>query len=152
MKRRLAISLAAILTTLAPMAAAAGGGQAPLGTGQLAFNGGVGLGRAPLPLYVGLDGAVHPDVTVGGDVFISSRLGDVTLMGRVDYHWNRLLGIPRDGDFYLGAGLVVADYGLWPRLLVGGRWFFSERVGLNLEIGGENKWAGGLLGVTVKIN
>lgn len=120
--------------------------------GQLAFNGGVGLGRAPLPLFVGIDGAVHPDVTVGGDVFVSSRLNDVTLMGRVDYHWNRLLGIPRDGDFYLGAGLVVADYGLWPRLLLGGRWFFSDCVGLNLEIGGESKWAGGLLGVTVKIN
>jgi outer membrane immunogenic protein len=152
MMRSFAFPFVAALVTLAPAAKAAGGGQAPLSTGQLAFNGGVGLGRAPLPLYVGLDGAVHPDVTVGGDLFVSSRLNGVTLMGRVDYHWNRLLGIPRDGDLYLGAGLVVADYGLWPRLQVGGRWFFSERVGLNLELGGESKWAGGLFGVTVKTN
>lgn len=152
MSRLLKPALAAAVLAFASSASAAGGGQAPLATGQLAFNGGVGLGRAPLPLFVGLDGAVHPDVTVGGDVFVSSRLSDVTLMGRVDYHWNRLLGIPRDGDFYLGAGVVVADYGLWPRLQLGGRWFFSERVGLNLEIGGESKWAGGLFGVTVKIN
>ncbi len=152
MVRSRASALLTVLAVSLPGKASAAGGQAPLAQGQLAFNGGVGLGRAPLPLFVGLDGAVHPDVTVGGDLFVSSRMNDVTLMGRVDYHWNRLLGIPRDGDFYLGAGVVVADYGLWPRLQIGGRWFFSERVGLNLEIGGESKWAGGLFGVTVKIN
>ncbi len=126
-------------------------GEAPLSPGQLAFNGGLGLGRSPLPLYAGLDVSVHRDVTLGGDVFVSTGAGGIAAMGRGDYHWNRLLGIPRQGDFYLGLGLVLGDWGLYPRLQLGGRWFFNDRVGLNLELGGATKEVGGLFGVTVKL-
>ena len=122
-----------------------------MGAGQLAFNAGVGLGKAPLPLYVGLDVGVHRDVTLGGDVFIFTRAGDIALMGRGDYHFNRLLAIPREGDFYLGAGLFFSGSGLYPRLQLGGRWFFSPTFGLNLEVGGATNAASGLFGFTMRL-
>lgn len=149
MLRQASLGVFALVLAVPALASA---GEAPLSPGQLAFNGGLGLGRAPLPLYAGVDVSVHRDVTLGGDVFVSTGAGGIAAMGRGDYHWNRLLGIPRDGDFYLGLGLVLVDAGLYPRLQLGGRWFFNERVGLNLELGGASREVGGLFGVTVKLN
>lgn len=147
---RLRVLLSSVLGVLA-LSSVALAGEAPLSPGQLAFNGGVGLGRAPLPLYAGLDVSVHRDVTLGGDLFVSTGGGGIAAMGRGDYHWNRLLGIPREGDLYLGLGLVLGDWGLYARGQLGGRWFFNDRVGLNLEVGGATKEVGGLFGVTVKL-
>jgi len=126
-------------------------GEAPLPLGHAALNVGVGLGRAPLPVYVGADVAVHRDVTLGGTAFVSTGSGSLAALGRADYHWNRLLGIPREGDLYLGAGVVLAGAGLYPRVQLGGRWFWSDRMGLNLEFGGATREVGGLFGVTIKL-
>jgi hypothetical protein len=95
---------------------------------------------------------VHRDVTLGGTALVSTGTASVGLLGRADYHWNRLLGIPRDGDLYLGGGVVFTGSGLYPRIQLGGRWFWNERMGLNLELGGATKEAGGLFGITVKLN
>jgi hypothetical protein len=35
---------------------------------------------------------------------------------------------------------------------LGGRWFWSERMGLNLEFGGATREVGGLFGLTIKLN
>ncbi len=125
--------------------------EAPFALGQLALTAGAGLGRAPLPLFVGVDAAVHADATVGGAILVATQNYGLVGIARADYHWNRLLGIPRTFDFYLGAGVVVADLGLYPRIELGGRWFFTERTGVYLELGG-GRFVDGLLGITVKLN
>jgi hypothetical protein len=87
-----------------------------------------------------MDFAFHNDWTAGPVIKVVMD-EDVYLgaLGRVDYHWNRLLEIPRNWDFYLGANvgfLSGEDNGLDLGLQLGGRYYWSEKWGVNLEFGG----------------
>jgi len=42
--------------------------QGPVAKGQAQLNAGLGLSSWGLPIYVGVDFGVHPDVTVGGEI------------------------------------------------------------------------------------
>lgn len=60
-------------------------------------------------------------------------------MVKADYHWNYLIRIPENRDFYAGVragihfgGDIVPDLGIQ----VGGRWYWNEKWALNLELGG----------------
>ena len=129
-------------------------GAAPLSKDEKQLNFGTGISSYGIPAYVGLDFAVHNDWTVGPVVKVhiddDIRFG---ALGRVDYHWNRLLEIPSDFDFYLGAnvGFISGDeieFDLGFQL--GGRWYWSEKWGLNLEFGGGNGY-GTSLGLSMKL-
>ncbi len=129
-------------------------GTAPLSEGEKQLNFGTGLSGYGIPAYVGLDFAVHNEWTVGPVVKIhiddDIRFG---ALGRVDYHWNRLLEIPSEFDFYLGAnvGLISGDdleFDLG--LQLGGRWYWSEKWGLNVELGGGNGY-GTTVGLSMKL-
>ena len=81
-------------------------GAAPLSKGGKQLNFGLGFSGYGLPVYVGMDFAFHNDWTAGPAIRMvfddPFRFG---ALGRVDYHWNRLIGIPSNWDFYLGANL-----------------------------------------------
>ncbi len=131
-------------------------GEAPLAKGDKQLNFGVGLAYSTFPIYVGMDFAVHNDITVGGQIGLDMAYFDwISLMARGDYHFNRIIGIPKDFDFYAGAGVGVNigmgghSTGVGLNLHVGGRWYWSDKWGLNLEIGGGTTF-GGLLGVSMK--
>jgi hypothetical protein len=115
-------------------------GVAPLGKGDLQLNFGTGFTNYGLPVYVSLDIAVHKDVTLTPEVHVKFD-DDVRggVLFKADYHWNYLIGIPSNWDFYSGAR-VGLDFGndLDPDfgIQVGGRWYWSDKWGLNLEIGG----------------
>ena len=128
--------------------------QAPLSKGEKQLNFGIGASDNGLPVYVGMDFSIHNDVTVGPVVKIvfddEVRFG---ALARVDYHWNRLLEIPSNWDFYLGANVsfltgdeLETGFGLQ----LGGRWYWSDKWGLNLEFGGGNGY-GTTLGVSMKL-
>jgi outer membrane immunogenic protein len=150
---------------------ALGQGSLPKGGNQL--NLGVGLSSWGIPVYVGIDHGVHPDITVGGEFtyraykenwkkedYNHSILG---FSGNANYHFNRVLNIQQDWDFY--AGLNVGFYvwsspssyegsrssGLGLGGQVGGRYYLNDKLGLNLEFGGGNAFSGGKFGVTVKL-
>ena len=144
--------------------------QAPLEEGRMQLNGGFGFSNAGVPIYVGLDYGVYPDITVGGEISYRSVNDDgykysaIGLVANGNYHFNTVLNIPSEFDFYAGVsvgyyswsdntpsgyGRVAHSSGLVPYLQVGGRYFFSENFGLNLEIGGGNI-SGGKIGVTYK--
>ncbi len=62
------------------------------------------------------------------------------------------MGIPSNWDFYLGAsvGFISGnDFDFDIGLQVGGRWYWSDRWGLNLEFGGGTGY-GGAIGVSMK--
>jgi hypothetical protein len=129
-------------------------GQAPLSKGDKQLNFGLGFSGRGLPAYVGMDFAVHNDWTVGpvAKVVIDEDFG-FGLLGRFDYHWNRLIGIPSEWDFYAGASLGFIsgdDFDVDLGLQVGGRWYWSDKWGLNLEFGGGTGY-GGSLGVSMKL-
>lgn len=145
--------------------------QSPLDKGGVQLNAGVGFSGWGVPLYIGLDFGVGSDITLGvegsfrnynekyfNDHYRSTILG---ISGNGNYHFNRVLDIPSNWDFY--AGLNIGFYawtspdgylgehtsGLGLGLQVGGRYFISDNFGLNLEVGGGNAFSGGKFGITV---
>ncbi len=157
MKSALATGLLSIFSLIG-FAQEAGTGAAPLSKGQNQLNFGLSGFGGSLPVYVGVDFAVHNDVTVGPvaalDIF--DDRGFLRVGAKGDYHWNRLMGIPSNWDFYTGlnAGWRVDTYGENDSYLdiggqIGGRWYWSDRWGLNVELGFSGAVAGGL-GVSYK--
>jgi hypothetical protein len=134
-------------------------GQSPIGNGGQQFNVGLGLSEGGIPVYATYEFGVHDDVTVGPMAeFNLSNLAWLILSARADYHFNTLLSIPQTWDFYGGANLGFradfndnnADDGPQFGLQVGGRWYWNEKWGLNLEFSG-GKGFGTRFGVSLKM-
>jgi outer membrane immunogenic protein len=148
--------------------------QYPLAKGQNQVNVGFGFSSWGLPVYIGLDHGVHQDISIGGELSFRSyreRYKDYkynhSVMGASfngNYHFNTLLDMPSE-EWDLYAGLNVGflyfsspkDYpgglrsGLGLGAQVGGRYYFNSKVGINLELGGSNLFAGGKFGLTIKV-
>ncbi len=129
-------------------------GVAPLAKGQKQLNFGAGFSNNGLPIYASLDFAVHKDVTVTPELHV--KIDDDFKFGAMvkgDYHWNALIGIPSNWDFYSGAR-VGFDFGdafdIDLGIQVGGRWYWSEKWGLNLELGGGTGF-GTTIGLSMKL-
>ena len=131
-------------------------GAAPLSSGGTQLNVGVGLNGGDLPLFASYDIAVTNDITVAPQVQLDLGFNYLILTGRGDYHFNRLIGIPSNWDFYAGANLGyligLSGYGSDLRLglQIGGRYYFSEKFGIMLEGAGGNSF-GTKLGLTIKM-
>ena len=144
--------------------------QTPINRNRVQLNAGVGLSGWGIPLYVGMDFGITQDITLGFegsfrnynenyfDVKYNSTI--LGISGNGNYHFNRVLNMPREWDFY--AGLNIGFY-IWespdgypgngssrPGLgaQIGGRYFLSDTFGLNLEVGGGNAFSGGKFGLT----
>ena len=147
--------------------------QGPISKGQSQLNLGVGLSTWGIPVYLGFDYGVHPDVTLGAEMSYRGyndnweknkyKHSVIGILGNANYHFNNVLNIPSPWDFY--AGLNVGFYtwnspegykgshtsGLGLGAQIGGRYFFTNKVGVNLEFGGGNAFSGGKLGLTIKL-
>lgn len=143
----------------------------PVGRNQL--NVGVGLSDYGLPVYFGIDHAVSRDFTLGGELSYRSyddywhnydyHLNAVGISGNGNFHFNNALNIPRNWDFYVGlnVGFYIWNSprgyegshttGLGLGAQVGGRYYFNNKVGINLEVGGGNEFSGGKIGLTIKL-
>ena len=144
-----------------------------LSKGESQFNAGLGLSSWGVPVYAGIDWGVHRDISVGGELSYRSfndnfrdgryRHSVFGISGNGNYHFNTLLDIPREWDFYAGLNLGFYiwnsddDYpgnrttGLELGAQVGGRYYFTERFGVNLEVGGASAFSGGKVGITLKL-
>ena len=173
------------------MAAATASAQADLGKGNLQLNAGTGISGWGIPVYVGLDYGVTNEITVGAE--LSYRHDSTTYdFGRIEfpygrisgekityshnvfgiftngnYHFNRLLRLPRQLDLYAGASLgfffgsvtssegnikyTGDDYsGFSAALQTGARYFFTDNFGVNLELSGGVLTSGLKAGITYK--
>lgn len=146
--------------------------QNPIAVGQFQLNGGFGFSTYGLPIYVGIDYGVHEDITAGAEFSYRSyndELFNIKYSHKVygfsanaNYHFNNLLNIEPKYDVY--GGLNVGFYawssssgyngnrasGLGLGLQIGGRYYFNEKIGINLELGGGNATSGGKIGISVK--
>lgn len=140
----------------------------PIANGQTQLNFGAGFSSYGLPLYIGIDHGVHPDITIGGELSFESfnrweyHHNVIGISGNGNYHFNSVLNIPSNWDFY--AGLNVGFYiwnsdsgykgshnsGLGLGAQVGGRYYWNDKWGINLEFGGGNEFSGGKIGLSVK--
>ncbi len=147
--------------------------QNPINEGEAQLNFGVGLSSWGVPVYLGVDFGVHPDITVGGELsfrnyndrYLESKYDHSIfgVSGNANYHFNRALNIPNNWDFYAGLNLGFYhwnspnDYrgrynsGLGLGAQIGGRYYFSDNLGINLELGGGNVFSGGKFGLTLKL-
>jgi len=148
------IALFILMLSLTGSVFAQRNGVAPLAKGDHQLNFGLGFNDNGLPIFVSFDFAVHKDVTVTPQVNLvlddNVRFGALV---KADYHWNYLIGIPSEWDFYSGARIgfisgdnVDLDFGIQ----VGGRWYWSEKWALNLEFAGGTGY-GGVIGVSLKL-
>lgn len=83
----------------------------------------------------------------------------LTLGVKGDFYFDNLIGLPAEWDFYAG---VNGGYRIWfynehanssnfdIGLEVGGRWFWSDKWGLMLELSGGVGY-GGMLGLTMRM-
>jgi len=147
--------------------------QSPLSKGRSQLNVGVGLTGWGVPVYLGFDYGASRDLTVGAEMSYRSynenwksnryRHNIIGLSGNVNYHFNTVLNIPRNWDLYAGLNLGFyvwsspdsydGDHrtGLGLGAQVGGRYYFNDKIGVNLEFGGGNAFSGGKFGLTFKL-
>jgi len=160
------------IALMALVGASKGQGTVPVGQTQL--NLGVGFSDWGTPFYLGLDYGAARNVTVGGELSFRSydenwnngyyRRSITGISGNANYHFNSALNIPRNFDFYAGLNLgfyvwSAADNGyqgnhssgLGLGAQVGGRYYFTNKFGVNLEFGGGNAFSGGKVGITLKL-
>jgi outer membrane immunogenic protein len=147
--------------------------QGSLLKGKTQFNIGIGLSEWGIPVYGGFDYGVDKDITLGGELSIRSyrekyknifyRHSIIGISGNGNYHFNRILNIPKKFDFY--AGLNIGFYawsspknypgnynsGLGLGVQVGGRYYLNNKTGINVEFGGGNAFSGGKIGLTFKL-
>ncbi|MBS0001078.1 MAG: outer membrane beta-barrel protein [Cyclobacteriaceae bacterium] len=138
---------------------------------------GIGFSGWGIPLFGRFEAPVMDNITVGGGISyqgysetytgVKWRHSIIGLTVRGSYHFNELIELPDEWDLYAGLGLgyyfwntdydgpaVPFDYsgsgagGFSLGIHVGGRYFVSDKIGINLEFGGGTVLSGGTLGVT----
>lgn len=146
--------------------------QGPIAKGQAQFNAGVGFSSWGVPVYVGFDFGVHKDITIGAEFSFRSYHENyehykynhsvIGILANGNYHFNSLLNIPTNWDFYAGLNLGFYfwnsphDYpgsnssGLGLGAQVGGRYYFTDKFGINLEFGGGSAFSGGKFGISIR--
>lgn len=126
------------------------------------------------PVSVGVDYAIHNDITIGIEGSYASKkyAGDIkgSWLGigvNGNYHFNTLLKIPNKWDIYAGATLAYnsfsykyngSDYdyfggessGVGFVGQAGARYFFTNNLAVHVELGGGTVASGGKAGLTYK--
>lgn len=147
--------------------------QNPFPKGRNQLNLGVGLSDWGVPIYFGIDHGVGNDFSIGGELSFrdyKERWNDddyshniTGISGNANYHFNRILEVNDNWDLYAGINLGFYIWsspdtyrgshnsGLGLGAQLGARYYFSDKVGLNLEFGSGNAFSGGKVGLTIKL-
>ena len=147
--------------------------QNSLDNGQAQINVGLGFSNWGIPVYIGADWGVDDNITVGAEFSYrnyNDRLNSTNYRHSIagalvngNYHFNNLLDLPDNIDLYAGLNIGFYSFrydrnyigqrysGLGWGGQVGGRYFFSEKMGINIEIGGGAALSGGKIGLTIKL-
>ena len=104
---------------------------------------------------------MHKDISIAPGASTNFDLTWFTLHVKANYYFDNLFELTNESwDVYGGAGAGYAIYngndnkddGIDIGLHVGGRWFWNDRWGIYLELGGAStQGASGGLGLTVKL-
>jgi outer membrane immunogenic protein len=147
--------------------------QNPLPVGKAQLNLGVGFSNSGIPIYGGFDIGVAKNITLGGELSYRSYNENwhsdnyhhnvLGISANGNYHFNTLLKIQEKWDVYAGLNLGFYSWsspseydgnhnsGVGLGAQVGARYFFSKKVGINLEFGGGNEFSGGKFGLTIRL-
>jgi hypothetical protein len=128
------------------------------------FNLGLGLNGWGIPVYGSYDWGFRGDFNlgVGASVAFDTDNDDRGFNGTAlgvgfftQWYADRVLEIPQDFDVYAGGGLFYYTFSggddLDLNLFIGGRYYFNDKMGFNLEFGGGSALAGGKVGVSWRL-
>lgn len=161
--KKILLSLA-LLAAISPSKA-----QGTLAKGKTQINAGVGLSGWGIPIYVGFDHGLGKSFTVGAELsyrnydYVGYGFAVIGVLGNVNYHLNEVLNMPKNMDLYGGLNLGYYLYNtpagypgsslstLGISGQIGYRYFFNNKIGGNIELGGGSAVSGAKLGVTIKL-
>jgi len=111
--------------------------------------GGLGTG-----LYASIEFPVSSVITVAPMFATDYNFGKFVIAGKANYYLDDVFGVGDAWDVYAGANvgwrLETNNDGFAWGIQIGGRWFWSDKWGINAEIGGGSGVLGGV-GVTMKM-
>lgn len=143
--------------------------QGNLGKGKVQINVGLGFSGWGIPVYGGFDYGVHKNITIGAEGSFRSyntvgyQFSIIGISGNANYHFNEVLELPKKMDLYAGLNIGYYIYNTPKGYLgtslstvgvsgqVGFRYFFTDKIGGNIEFGGGNATSGGKIGLTFKL-
>ncbi len=149
----------------------------PYANGVSMLTAGIGFSSWGVPIFARYEAPVADNITVGGGLSFQTKSENYstvkwkhTIFGitaRGSYHFNELLEVNDEWDFYAGVGL---GYYVWNQkydgngftgsysgtgsggfsvgVHLGGRYFVKDNLAINLEVGGGSVLSGGTIGVT----
>lgn len=113
------------------------------------------LGGLGTDLYGGIEFPVGKAITVGPMVSTNWDFEKFVIAAKGNYYFDDIFGLPAAWDVYAGANFGYrldsgddGDGANWGAQ-IGGRWYWSEKWGINAEFGGGSGVTGGV-GVTMK--
>ena len=129
---------------------------------KLQFNAGIGLSTWGIPLYIGADYWITPEITVGIEASLRYRIlhsyGAIGGSVNGNYHFAKLLDLPDNMDLYggvsagpyiyIGSGFLDA-FNIGIGLQAGGRYKINDHLWLNAEFGG-GTLSGAKFGITLR--
>ena len=112
--------------------------------------GGLGTG-----LYASMEFPVSNAITIAPQFTTDYNFGKFVISGKGNYYFDDIFGVSSAWDVYAGANVGWRidkdnDSGASWGIQIGGRWFWSEKWGINGEFGGGSGVLGGV-GVTMKM-
>ncbi|NDP22323.1 MAG: hypothetical protein GZ091_14765 [Paludibacter sp.] len=147
--------------------------ESPLYVGTSQLNLGLGLSDSGIPLYIGFDHQISRDISLGAELsyraynekwFNNYYNHDIIgISGNANYHFNNLFQISSRWDLYAGANVGFYYWtspdgytgshnsGLGLGGQIGGRYYFTNSLGVNLEFGGGNAFSGGKIGISIRL-
>ena len=129
------------------------------GQANKGLNFGLGLSNHGLPVFVNYDIPVATNLSIAPSIQANLDGFDwITPALKVDYYLDDLVGIPENFDLYAGGNIGFTIWldsengtsGIHAGLEVGGRWWFNDSMGLNLEFSGGTGF-GTKLGLSMKM-
>lgn len=123
------------------------------------------FGQAQSQLNFGIIGAswdfpVAEDVSIAPFARTGLNMDWLVVGGKVDYYFDNLMGLPAEWDVYGGANIgyvsllnnnLASVNALFLGLEVGARYFWNEKWGVNLELGGGAIGVIPGIGITMKL-
>lgn len=131
--------------------------QNPIPSGTKYVNMGVGFSNHGVPIYGGMDFGIGHNISLGFNVShrFDYDFADWGIAGTFNYHFNQIMNIPNNWDFYAGFNIGSVFGNNTTDLDLGGqigfRYFFNQKIGINLQFGGGNNFSDGTIGLTFKL-
>jgi hypothetical protein len=105
-------------------------------------------------VYASIEFPLASQISIAPQISTDYNFNQLVIAGKGNFYFDEIFGVTEPWDVYAGVNvgwrIENANDGFNWGVQVGGRWFWSDRWGINAEIGGGSGVLGGV-GVTMKL-